>query len=245
MNKLAVVAAVALSPVMVVAQDPLPAPAPANITKVVHIRYARAEAVKDMLLLGGVHCSANNGLKALILYGAPAQVSNAEEAIKELDVPTQDDAARDVEIKVYVIGATSKAPVETASSPEIEPVLRQLKAVFPYSSYQLLDSSIVRAREGHGAGSKGLLKNFPDGQTGFLNAYTISCDLEPRSAGEGDRTIRFNRFGFSTGVPNSDLHVSVETNLDVQNDQKVVVGNTNIDGGNSALFVVVSAKFVQ
>lgn len=244
MNKLALVAALALSSPLVFAQDSgLPAP-PVNITKVIHIRYARAEAVKNMLQLSGVHCSADNGLKALLLYGTPAQVSNAEEAVKEIDVPTPDDSARDVELKVYVIGATSKAAPEAAPSPEIEPVLRQLKAVFPYSGYQLLDSTMIRAREGHSAAAKGLLRNFPDAKTGFLNAYMIACDLEPRSAGEKDRTIRFNRFGFSTGVPDSDLRVSVETNLDVPNDQKVVVGNTNIDGGSSALFVVVSAKFV-
>ncbi|MBV9760157.1 MAG: hypothetical protein JO340_06305 [Acidobacteriaceae bacterium] len=244
MNKLAIIATFALSPAVIFAQEALPPAPTANVTKLIHLRYARAEAVKDIVTLGGVHGAANNGLKVLLLYGTPAQVSSAEEAIKEIDVPSPDDSARDVEIKVYVIGASSKSS-EVASSPEIEPVLRQLKAVFPYTSYQLLDSTMIRAREGHNASARGLLKNFPNAQAGFLNTYLIGCALEPRSSGGNDRTIRFNKFSFNTGVPDSDVRVSVETDLDVQSDEKVVVGNTNIDGGNSALFIVVSAKFVQ
>ena len=103
---------------------------------------------------------------------------------------------------------------------------------------------MLRSREGRSAGAAGLLKNFPNAQTGFLNRYNIMFDLGDRSEAGSDRTIRINRFNFSTGVPSSEIRVSVDTSLDVQDDQKVVVGNTNIDGGNSALFVVVSGKFV-
>ena len=230
--------ALALSPALMLAQDS------ANIIKVVHVRYARAEAVKD-LIGGSLYVYANNGLKALVLKGNAASVAAAEEAVKELDVPAVSELARNVEITVYVVGAGAKGPVENAAPRELEPVFRQLKAVFPYSAYELLDSTIIRCREGRQAGSGGLLKNFPTAQTGFLNRYNIAFNLGERPESDSDRTVHFDRFNFSTGVPNSDIRVSVDTNLDVQEGQKVVVGNTNIDGGNSALFVVVSAKFVK
>jgi hypothetical protein len=102
---------------------------------------------------------------------------------------------------------------------------------------------LIRAVEGRYARTVGLLKNFPTAQTGFLNHYEVNCDLAPRS-GDPKQGIRLNKFTFSTGVPNSELRVNMETSLDLQDGQKVVVGKTNIDDGNSALFVVVTAKFV-
>lgn len=245
MNKYAMIA-FALSQALTFGQEtPRPSPATDKVTKVIHVRYARAEAIRDVVELGGAHCRADNGLKVLVLYGTASEVTDAEQAVKEVDVPALSELARNVEITVYVIGATSKGAPASTPAAEIEPVLRQLKSVFPYGSYQLLASTIIRSREGRSAASSGLLKNFPDAQTAFLNTYKVNCDLDSRPMTGNDRTIRFNKFSFSTGVPNSDDRVSVETNFDVQNEQKVVVGNTNIDSGNSALFLVVSAKIVQ
>jgi len=236
MNKYVI--AMALCPALMLAQES------GNITKVIHLRYARAEAVKE-LIGGTVYAYANNGLRAIVLKGNAASVAAAEAAVKELDIPALSELARNVELTVYTIGASATGPAETAPAAEIAPIVRQLKAVFPYGSYQLLGTVMIRSREGRSADIGGLLKNFPTAQTGFLNRYDIFLDLGDRLGGDSDRTIRFNRFKFNAGVPNSDIHVSVDTNLDVQEGQKVVVGNTNIDGGNSALFVVVSAKFVQ
>ncbi len=37
----------------------------------------------------------------------------------------------------------------------------------------------------------------------------------------------------------------VNTDIDMREGQKVVVGNSNVDGGDSALFVVLSAKILD
>lgn len=237
----------ALSQALMFGQGTSKSPAAAErVTKVVRVRYARAEAVKDLIEIGGVNCRANNGLKMLVLDGTQSEVASAEQAVKELDVPPASELARNVEVTIYVIGAASRGPSETAPVAEIEPVLRQLKAVFPYDSYQLLDSMMIRLREGSMAHSDGLLKTFPSAQPASLNPYTVHCTLGARSDTDSDRTVRFNKFIFQTGVPlKSDVRVSMDTNFDVQNGQKVVVGNTDVDAGNAALFVVVSAKFVQ
>ena len=241
MSKFALVV-LTVSPLLLTAQAVNTAPPP-EVTKVIHVRYVPAESIRDMVGHGNVGAFANNGLKAIVLKGNAASVAAAEEAIKELDVPSPAESARDVELTVYVIGASAQASQNTQPVAELEPVIRQLKAVFPYGSYQTLDSMLIRAVEGRSANTKGLLKNFPAAQTGFLNHYLISCDLAPRSGG-ANPGIRLNRFIFSTGIPNSELRVDMDTNLDLRDGQKVVVGKTNIDDGNSALFVVVTAKFV-
>jgi hypothetical protein len=244
MNKYAM-ATVALWPALMFAQDTeKPVVKPEHVTKVIHVRYARAEALRDLVEIGGGRCQANNGLKVLVVSGTASDIASAEQTVKEIDVPSPTELARDVEITVYVLGATQKGTVEATA--EMEPVIRQLKSVFPYGSYQLLETVLIRGHEGRGAYSAGLLKNFPNAETAFLNRYNINCELDtPPAAGPADRTIRFTKFSFNTGVPNSDVRLTLETNLDVQEGQKVVVGNTNIDGGNAALFVVVTAKFVR
>jgi len=226
--------ALALLPALMLAED-------VEVTKVIHVRYARAEALKDVLNNGGASVLANNGLRALVVHGSASSVAATEQAVKELDVPLPYELARDVEFTVYVIGASPQATPEDKPTADIAPVIRQLKAVFPYGGYQLLDSMMIRSREGGGFQSDGILRSFSSGQS-RPNPYHIRCNLSGNDEGS-DRTIRLDRFSFSTKVPDAD--VSIDANFDIQNEQKVVVGSTNIDGGNSALFVVVSARFVQ
>jgi len=225
--------ALALLPTLMLAED---------VTKVIHVRYARAEALKEVLNNGGASVLANNGLKAVVVRGSAAFVAATEQAVKELDVPLPYELARDVELMVYVIGASPEATPDDKPTADIAPVIRQLKAVFPYGGYQLLDSMMIRSREGRQSQSDGILRSFSRGQA-HPNPYHIRCNLGERNDEGSDRTIRLDRFSFGTQVP--DTNVNIDANFDIQNEQKVVVGSTNIDGGNSALFVVVSAKFVQ
>jgi hypothetical protein len=214
-----------------------------DVTKVIHVRYGRAEAIKDLVGSGSVSAFANNGLRAIVLKGSTASVAAAEQAVKELDVPVASELARNVELTVYVIGASGQGGTESTPAPEIAPVVRQLKAVFPYGSYQLLDTMMIRTREGRSAASDGILKGFPNMQTASQNTYHVRCVLGERNNEGPERTVRLDKFDFGTQVPKSEA--TIDTNFDLQDGQKVVVGNTNIDGGNSALFVAVGAKFVQ
>jgi hypothetical protein len=230
--------ALALSPMVVLAQDSN------EVTKVIHVRYARAEAIRDLVSRGGTTVTANNGLRALVIHGSTAGVAATEAAVKELDAPLPNELARDVELTIYVIGASAQPIAEDRPVADLAPIIRQLKAVFPYGGYQLLDTMMIRSREGRQSRSDGILKSFPSTQTAVLDhGYHVHCDLGDRSNAGSDRTVRLDRFMFTTRADKYDI--SIDTNFDLQNGQKVVVGNTNIDGGNSALFVAVSAKFVE
>jgi hypothetical protein len=230
--------ALALAPVVLLAQDSN------EITKVIHVRFGRAEAIKGLIGTGSVSAFANNALRVVVLKGSASSVAAAEEAIKQLDAPLPDELARDVEVTVYVIGAAAQATSEDRATADLAPVIRQLKAVFPYGGYQLLDTMMIRSREGRESQSDGILKHFPSAQNTELDhGYHVLCVLGDRNDPGSDRTVRLERFAFTTHADKSEI--SIHTDFDLQDGQKVVVGNTNIDGGNSALFVVASAKFVQ
>lgn len=242
MTKLAFFA-LTFSPLLLAAQNVKTPADPETVTKVIHVRYVPAESLRDLVGHGNIGVFANNGLKAIVLKGTEANVTAAEQAIKELDVPSPSESARDVELTIYVIGASTQGSQMVQPVPELEPVFRQLKAVFPYASYQLLDSVLVRGHEDKMTSTSGLLRSFPDVRPESPHVYNIIFQLAPRSAAPG-QIISLDRFVFDTGVGNSDTKVKIDTHLDLKEGQKVVVGKTNVEDGNSALFIVVTAKFV-
>lgn len=248
MNKFAVFA-VALSPAMLAAQEPGGGPLPSNVvSKVIHIRYGNPESIAATSPARSVFIRGNNGLKAVVVQGTPDNVAAVSEVIKDLDVPSASETARDIEVGIYVLGAGAKAQSGGSIGSEMQPVVKQLEAAFPYGSYQLLDTMLLRSREGETASTTGVMKAYPGTQQQHANRYVIDyrLALEP---GETHRTIRLDKFEFRThtGEAGSDssLNVGFETNLQLHEGQKIVVGKTDVDDGDSALFVVLTAKVLE
>lgn len=236
---------VALFPITAIAQ---PAKPIRDIATLVRLRYAQPDVVKDLAAPGSyVTITANNALKAVVVKGHPEDVADVEKLIQQIDVPPPEASARNVEVTVYIIGATNKATPQAASVPQnLESVVRQLKAIFPYSTYALLDSMLIRSREGREAKTSGMLKDFPaqTAQPGLPNQYGIDYQLTPPETSPTSGTIHFYKFDFRAHERTSHTIVDAdfETNLDLPENQKVVVGKTDIDGGDAALFVVLSGR---
>lgn len=246
---------IALCPIAALAQSPKASTGP--IAKLIRLHYAKPEDIAH-LLSGTVVPTvvADKALNAVVLHGNSENIAKAEQMIQELDVPQARSSERNVELTVYVIGATDKATSEAPAVPQnLQPVVRQLKAIFPYSTYSLLNSMLLRSREGIPVSTTGILKSFPSpppAGSGFASIYNIFYHLLPRVPSSSSSTIHFSQFEFNvmeplvsgTGGTTSIQRatVDIKTNLDLPEDQKVVIGKTDIDGGDAALFVVLSAK---
>src|SRR5215467_13896419 len=100
MRKAALILFLVLSPEFAFPQTP--------VTKVVRVRYAKANSIAG-LITGGipVMVSHDDALQVIVLKGAPDAVASAEQTIRELDVPSSVPAAKDIEVIVSVIGATN------------------------------------------------------------------------------------------------------------------------------------------
>ena len=72
------------------------------------------------------------GLKKLF---RASNVASAEQTVKELDIPQASDSGRDIEVTVYVLGATNKpqsaVTTPTATPKPLEAVVKQLQSIFP------------------------------------------------------------------------------------------------------------------
>jgi hypothetical protein len=229
------------------------------VTALIRLHYVQPEVVRDLINPGGyIQVTANNALKAVVLRGSPEGVTQAEKLIQQLDAAPLEASARNVEITAYIVGATSKSAPQAAAVPQnLESVIRQLKAVFPYSTYTLLDSMLIRSREGSSTSTNGMLKDFPAKPAAgdfalYPSTYAIDYALLPRDSSDASGAIRFSKFQFIAnettlmGTAQShqaqNIHLGFTSNLDISEGQKVVVGKTDIDGGDAALFVVLTAR---
>jgi hypothetical protein len=240
-----------------------------RVTKIVRVRYGNAEAIGNLVRPGAsANLQANNALKAIVITGKPADVASAEQAIRELDTPSSTPNSKDVELLVYVVGASNRPePAAGAQNSEaITAVLKQLRSIFPYKNYELLSTMLLRSHEGAAASNMGVMKSFADPSGGASpSTYSIHYGKAAVSS-EGSRpSVHIMDFGFrlwvplpvgssrppNTSAPGSvptqmqNFTIAIQSSVDLQEGQKVVVGKSNIDSSDSTLFVVLTAKLVD
>ncbi len=243
MKKAALILCLAVLPGLAFAQNP--------VTKVVRVHYAKASDIAH--LVSGVPqtgVSADNTLQVIVLKGQPDAVASVEQTIHELDVPSASSASKDIQVIVSVIGASSGSDLPAGQEmPEgMTPVVKQLRAIFPYKNYQLLSSMLLRSSERAGANNRGNLKGLAyAGSNPMPGEYSISYGEGSVSSGLGKPVIHLQKFRFDASVPvsNRPFNIGVGTDIDLPEGQKTVVGKANLETGDSALFVVLTAHLVD
>jgi len=223
----------------------------AAVTKVVRVRYAKANSIAG-LLTGGIPVvvSHDDVLQVIVLKGQPDAVASAEQTIRELDAPSAASTSKDIEVIVSVIGASSGSDLPGGQEMQegMAPVVKQLRAIFPYKNYQQLSSMLLRSREGAKAENKGMMKGFAGGGNNPIpGEYSVAYDDASIYPEQGKSVIHLRNFRFSTGVAVSNRYfsVGVSTDIDLRDGQKTVVGKANVESNDSALFIVLTARLVD
>jgi len=214
----------------------------AEIQKLVTLKYADPRAIRNLLTNFGVDVRIDEQLKVIAVSGHRANVTTAEEATKQLDVPAA--AQKDVDLTVYfVLGTESNGQIGGAIPADLRSTVDTLKSTFPFKSYGLLDVLSLRTRAGVPASTSGQLSN------GRLTSFAVSS-----AALEGDGAmIQLNNLHAGLKIPIADkdgktsymdtgLHTDV---VDVKEGQKLVVGRSSLNGPDTALFLVLIAKIAQ
>jgi hypothetical protein len=210
-----------------------------QIQKLVTLKYVDPQSVQNLLNNFGVQIRTDQRLKVIALSGSRSHVITAEDAIKQLDVPSS--AQKDIELTVYfVIGSDQNAPGSPIPT-DLQSTVATLKSTFPFKTYALLDALSLRSRAGVGASTSGVLAG---------NRIT---QFRVRSATlEGD-SIRLDQLNAGIRTPiqpkageMSYLDTGISTDVvDVKEGQKLVVGRSSVDGPDRALFLVLIAKVVD
>ncbi len=107
---------------------------------------------------------------------------------------------------------------------------------------------LLRSGEGTPSATDGLLKPFGKAAEGSTpSIYSVRYKAVQVSPDNGSPSIHLIGFHFQLRVPmpQTVFDAGIDTDVDLREGQKVVVGKSNIESADSALFVVLMAKLVQ
>jgi len=218
-----------------------------QVKKIFEIKYADANKLTEILRVftGGI--VPNNDLRVIAVSGTREAVAAVEDAIKRLDVPPP--PTRNIELIAYLLIASEQAS-EKNTPPELDGVMTQLKGIFKYQGFRLLDTLVVRCRDRSGGSVNAVA---PGSTQSIRTLYDFSFDWATITSDSSGNTIRIDRLRLGAQLPvmpNSEskltyLDTGIKTNIDLREGQKVVVGKATIDGSNGALFLVLTAKVLD
>jgi Bacterial type II/III secretion system short domain len=225
--------------------------APKTVRKLIPVKYVNACQVRGLLasymgyeqvgkfqVSGQVQCDEN--LRTLVVSGPDAMVATYEEALKKLDVPPTD-----FELTVYLISSSSQSGDQLPDA--LGSTAKQLHGVFAYKGYQLLGVSVLRGRDGQRGSTAGTISK--DGKNA---TYSLHYDRASVS-GDAPKTVNLHdlnltlqsRTGTLTDGKPVFQETGLQTDIDVRDGQKVVVGKSDLNNGESPLILVVTAKVVE
>lgn len=249
MNKLAWLAISLLLPMAALAQNSTKSRPVDVVTKLVRLEHADPNKVAYLLRAAGASASYDDALHVLVISGSPSDVASLEQTAKELDAASTQTPSSNVELTVYILGAANST--DSGSVPKnLQSTVDQLKSLFPYSSFQLLETIFTRGRIGQQSSARGTLQVFK-GQTDTVPPnYDFRYKLDSIAMGTAQPVVHISDFYFNaafvvkTGNQMQQMRTAVQTNLDIPAGKKVVVGKAGA-GGDHAIFLVVEAAVTK
>lgn len=208
-----------------------------QVTKVFEIKNGNAQRIADTLTRLGAEVRWSPDVNMISVRADRGLMPALEQVVQRLD--TLAPSVRNVELTVYLLEASQETGPEGALPADLQPTVKQLKGVFAYQGFRVLDTLLLRGREGQYLDVTGRLAS---GQKPELFTYVLRLRPSVRTEGK-ERLIRLDNVSLSVNV--SGGRVGLSTDLDVKEGQKVVVGKTGLEGSQKALIMVVSGKIVE
>jgi hypothetical protein len=222
------------------------APKKPQVQRLFILKYADPSQLMNLLQVFDASVHQNAEMHALAIEASPEAMRAIEDAIQKLDVPSA--LPKNIEMTVFLLVATDSAtPAGSPIPKELDDVASQLKNTFPFKSYGLLDVLTFRTRTGQSVSTTSSGGSF---QIGSRPVSVISSLRIGSISVESDgSTVRIDKMNSSYRVPvptgggdqfnYQDL--GIQTDLDIKEGQKVVVGRLGISH-DQALFLVMMAK---
>lgn len=226
--------------------DDAPSKQPPSVQKIFKLQYADANRVANLLRPLGIVVNAESQSNVLAVTGSPQTISAVEDALKKLDVPSTPE--KNVDLTGYLLLGSSQGS-DTPDVPELASVIKELRSLSPFKSYKLLESFNLRDRDGERGRVQGFLPGFSptpikSAAVPFVPSYDFGFNRLSVSSSSGSPVVRLDGVRLQvTIVPASSARI--DTDIDIREGQKVVVGKTNANGADQALFLVLSAKLVE
>jgi hypothetical protein len=228
-----------------------------TVRKFVPLKHAHPDQVKELLHVFGREVRSQGNIPGVAISGPPEVVKAMEEMIARIDIPpAAPPVPNNIELTAYLLVGSEQGPAASVPA-AIQPVINQIQSAFTYKSFRLLDTMMLRVREGDrgGASTTGAVE-LPDDSPGGTKKGTsgfVVGSVDIVEGSEGD-LVRITNLRLDVTVPSGTLksgeprlvNTGVRTNVDVREGQKVVVGKANMAGAaDQALILVLTAKVLD
>lgn len=212
-------------------------------TRVIELKYADARRVAALTQVqGATYNTADPNLHYIRVSGPLKAVDEYEAAARKLDIPPLN-----VELTVYMLSGNSQSTTDDIPK-DLAPTIKQLHGLFSYKSYRVMQSFLIRSRDGQSGRNGGSIPN--------SNAeYNFNYGSASVSGGPAPRIIRIDHLFLSVQTPTGQLNkdkemvwrtASIGDDVDVREGQQVVVGKSSMSQTtDEALILVISAKIIE
>lgn len=222
------------------------------VQRVYEVKNADVKELTNVIaLIPELNVRFNEHFKTISFYGYAESVAAAEELIKRFDTarPAPRSSSRNVDLTCYILIASPKGTAGEAVPADLEPVVKQLKSTFGYNDFRLLDSSFIRAQEGNQVSSSGNTAAPNPDLPGMQGIYKFRSSRGVRiSPDEKGMRVRLDGFEFELKLPVSAgqfTTIAFNTDIDIREGQKVVVGKAKGDASAGAYILVLTARVVD
>jgi hypothetical protein len=229
-----------------------------TVTKAITLKYPNRVNTN---VLDGIGLVIKQSGDIVVITGPPERVDTAEAILKQLDVPPPPpspvEQKKDIQLTAYMIIASPSATTGTPVPKDLDSAISQVSSIFPYKSFNMFDAVLMRMVEGEGRdASRGHVSGaLPQGQQTFAGggSYDFSVQAVGLTPATPANLLRLHNLSLQlrilAGVDKDGKdkyqQVNIDTNIDMKEGQKIVVGKANIDGSENALIVILTAKVVD
>ena len=227
---------------------------PKTTQRIYEVKHVNVKDMADLVQIpGGPVIRYNEYFKTISMFGSTEQVDEVQEILKYFDVarPETKPNSRNIELTAYMLIGAPKGTAGEAVPPDLDPVVKQLKAAFGYNDFRLLESATIRTRDQQGMDTSGQLSLPSLETTAVTPPGSYNLRAKHVSVGQSERgpVVRVDDFRIGVRVPvstgpnsTSMVESGFSTDIDLRPEQKIVVGKANVAGLHGAFIVVLTAK---
>lgn len=219
-----------------------------NVSRLIQLKYISPDSAMPIVATfgrGSVVANQEPRAKYVTLSGPAELVQSIEDAIKKIDVAPA--LVKNIETTFHILLA-GQSGEQGAVPKELDGVVQQLRGVFGLKSFRLLETAVIRGRDG--SETSGAMSSPTKQETPAR--YYIRFARTQVSGDEKAPRVRFDALQFSAYIQYTasngqsfDREATIKTDIDVGAGQKVVVGKTKVDATSQAIFLVVTARVVD
>lgn len=214
------------------------------------LKYADPGQLSLLFTVFGASVRQSPELHAITVEASPEAMRAIEDAIQKLDVPSATPKNVDMTMFLLVASDSAAAAAGAAIPKDLDSVVTQLKNTFPFKNYGLLDVIDFRTRTGQTVRATSSGGSLPMGNKPVsvitqlsINSIALQSDGSALRVDRLNAQIRVPSITESTGgdVKYQYIDLQMQTDLDIKEGQKVVVGRLSLTH-DQALFLVMMGK---